>query len=59
MHFSIVAHDLRGPINSPLSFSNLLANGLPTLNNREIQLIAQEVNKEVKNTLRLTENLLT
>ncbi|MBC7920384.1 MAG: HAMP domain-containing histidine kinase [Ferruginibacter sp.] len=57
--FSIVAHDLRGPINSLLSFSNLLANGLPTMSNREIQLIAQELNKAVNNTSRLTENLLT
>ena len=57
--FSIVAHDLRGPINSLSSFSTLLANDLPRLSPQEIKVIAQELNKSVKNTSQLTENLLT
>jgi two-component system, sensor histidine kinase and response regulator len=57
--FSIVAHDLKGPLNSLSSFSNLLATDLPRLSPQEIKIIAQELNKSVKNTSRLTENLLT
>ncbi|MES2730416.1 MAG: HAMP domain-containing sensor histidine kinase [Bacteroidota bacterium] len=57
--FSIVAHDLRGPINSLASFSHLLANDLQRLNPQEIKVIAQELNKSVKNTSKLMENLLT
>jgi signal transduction histidine kinase len=57
--FSIVAHDLKGPLNSLSSFSNLLANDLHLMSPQEIKIIAQELNKSVKNTSRLTENLLT
>jgi signal transduction histidine kinase len=57
--FSIVAHDLKGPLNSLSSFSNLLAHDLHLMSPQEIKIIAQELNKSVKNTSRLTENLLT
>lgn len=57
--FSIIAHDLKGPLNTLISFSNLLANDPALMSPQEIKVIAQELNKSVKNTSRLTENLLT
>jgi AraC family transcriptional regulator, chitin signaling transcriptional activator len=57
--FSIVAHDLKGPINSLSSFADLLANFAGVLSPEETQKIASDLSKAVKNTSNLTENLLT
>jgi signal transduction histidine kinase/ligand-binding sensor domain-containing protein len=57
--FSIVAHDLKGPINSLSSFADLLANYADAMTTDEIKKVALELSKAVKNTSTLTENLLT
>jgi signal transduction histidine kinase/ligand-binding sensor domain-containing protein len=57
--FSIVAHDLKGPINSFSSFADLLANHTDSMTMEEIKRVAIELGKAVKNTSNLTENLLT
>jgi signal transduction histidine kinase/ligand-binding sensor domain-containing protein len=57
--FSIVAHDLKGPINSLASFSDLLANYADAMTPEEIKKVAIDLSKAVKNTSNLTENLLT
>jgi signal transduction histidine kinase/ligand-binding sensor domain-containing protein len=57
--FSIIAHDLKGPLNSLSSFSDLLANYTDAMSVDEIKTVAKDLNKNVKNTINLTENLLT
>jgi signal transduction histidine kinase/ligand-binding sensor domain-containing protein len=57
--FSIVAHDLKGPLNSLTAFSSLLANYTETMTIDEIKSVSTDLNKAVKNTVNLAENLLT
>jgi signal transduction histidine kinase/ligand-binding sensor domain-containing protein len=57
--FSIIAHDLKAPLNSLSSFANLLINYTDVLTKEEIKSVAEDLNKSVKNTALLTENLLT
>jgi signal transduction histidine kinase/ligand-binding sensor domain-containing protein len=57
--FSIVAHDLRGPLNSLSGFSDLLVENTAHLTTEEIQKLGKELNRAVKNTFALTDNLLT
>jgi signal transduction histidine kinase/ligand-binding sensor domain-containing protein len=57
--FSIVAHDLRGPLNSLSNFAELLINYNEALSPEEIRKVAVDLQKSVKNTFQLTENLLS
>jgi signal transduction histidine kinase/tetratricopeptide (TPR) repeat protein len=54
--FSIIAHDLRGPLNTLSWFFNMAIEG--KLSQEEINALLPEVNKNVVNTTLLTENLL-
>jgi signal transduction histidine kinase len=56
--FSIISHDLKGPLNSLTSFSGLLINHTDSLSKDEIQLLAKDLDKSVKNLFNLLENLL-
>lgn len=56
--FSIISHDLKGPLNSLTSFSKLLIDHTDSLSREEIQLLAKDLDKSVKNLLTLLENLL-
>lgn len=56
--FSIIAHDLKGPLSSLTSFSNLLINHTSSLSQEEIQLVAKDLDKSVGNLFSLLENLL-
>src|SRR5699024_9323186 len=56
--FSIISHDLKGPLNSLTSFSNLLINHTAHLSKEEIQMLAKDLNKSVKGLFSLLENLL-
>jgi signal transduction histidine kinase len=56
--FSIISHDLKGPLNSLTSFSGLLINHTDSLSKDEIQLLAKDLDKSVKNLFALLENLL-
>lgn len=56
--FSIIAHDLKGPLNSLTSFSNLLINHTSSLSQEEIQLVAKDLDKSVRNLFNLLDNLL-
>ncbi len=56
--FSIISHDLKGPLNSLTSFSGLLINHTESLSKEEIQLLAKDLDKSVKNLFTLLENLL-
>lgn len=56
--FSIIAHDLRGPFNGLLGFTDLLYENLDTMSLEEIRSIAKNLKGSVKNTYSLLENLL-
>ncbi len=56
--FSIISHDLKGPLNSLTSFSGLLINHTDSLSKEEIQVLAKDLDKSVKNLFNLLENLL-
>jgi signal transduction histidine kinase len=56
--FSIISHDLKGPLNSLTSFSHLLIEHTDSMSKEEIQLLARDLDKSVKNLYTLLENLL-
>jgi len=56
--FSIIGHDLKGPLNSLTSFSHLLINHTASLTEEEIRTIARDLDKSLKNLYELLENLL-
>ena len=56
--FSIIGHDLKGPLNSLTSFSRLLIQHTDSLTREEIQMLAKDFDKSLKNLLTLLENLL-
>ena len=56
--FSIIGHDLKGPLNSLTSFSNLLINYFDSLSKDEIQNLAKDLDKSLKNLYTLLNNLL-
>lgn len=56
--FSIIGHDLKGPLNSLTSFSGLLINHVESLSREEIQMLAKDFDKSLKNLYSLLNNLL-
>jgi signal transduction histidine kinase len=56
--FSIIGHDLKGPLNSLTAFSQLLINHTASLTEEEIKTIAKDLDKSLKNLYELLENLL-
>jgi len=56
--FSIIGHDLKGPLNSLTSFSQLLINHTASLTEEEIRTVAKDLDKSLKNLYELLENLL-
>ncbi len=56
--FSIISHDLKGPLNSFTSFSRMLIDHTDSLTREEIQMLAREINNNLKNLFTLLENLL-
>jgi signal transduction histidine kinase len=56
--FSIISHDLKGPLNSLTSFSGLLINHTDSLSKDEIKMLAGDLDKSLKNLFALLENLL-
>lgn len=56
--FSIIGHDLKGPLNSLTSFSQLLINHTAFLTEEEIRTVARDLDKSLKNLYELLENLL-
>jgi len=57
--FSIIGHDLKGPLNSLTAFSNLILNHAGSLSEEEMKKIAKDLNKSLKTLYELLENLLT
>jgi len=56
--FSIIGHDLKGPLNSLTSFSYLLLNHADSLTKDEIRMLSNDLDKSLKNLFNLLENLL-
>jgi len=56
--FSIIAHDLRRPFQSLLSYSELLAKEIENLSDEEIVNFSKGLNDNLKNLYSLLENLL-
>lgn len=56
--FSIIGHDLKGPLNSLSSFVSLLHNHTDSLSKEEIKILSKDIDKSLKNLFTLLENLL-
>ncbi len=56
--FSIIGHDLKGPLNSLSSFASLLLNHADSLSKEEIKMLSSDLDKSLKNLYALLENLL-
>lgn len=56
--FSIIAHDLRGPFNGFLGFTQILVEELPNLTLDEMREMADDLKYSATNLYRLLENLL-
>ena len=56
--FSIIGHDLKGPLNSLSSFSFLLVHHIDSISKEEIKMLSQDLDKSLKNLFALLENLL-
>ena len=57
--FSIVAHDLKSPLNSLKAFSQLLINHIEKLDVNNIKTYGQDILNSVDNALNLTNNLIS
>ena len=56
--FSIISHDVKSPLNSLLSFTQLISNHVNHLSREEIRKMACDLGESVKNVNALLENLL-
>lgn len=56
--FSIIAHDLRSPFSSLLSFSEFLVEDIDTLEKDETKLFAEKIHEAAQSVFSLLENLL-
>jgi len=56
--FSIVAHDIKSPLNSMKSFSDLILNKKDTIAREEMIVMSRMMKKSLDNTLKMAENLL-
>lgn len=57
--FSIVAHDLKSPLISLKSFSNLLIDHFDSLNKDEILTMSKQLTYSVDSTIKMADNLIT
>lgn len=57
--FSIVAHDLKSPLNSLKAFSGLLIDHYDSLSKEEILSMSQQLKNSVDNTIKMADNLIT
>lgn len=56
--FSVIAHDLKGPFNSILGFSELLSEEIDSLSKTEIKEITKMLNQQSKDAFNLLSNIL-
>ncbi|MFD2940128.1 sensor histidine kinase [Flavobacterium notoginsengisoli] len=58
LFFSIIAHDLKGPLGSSLALSEILAHEIDTYSREEIKEITEMLHDSNRNIYKLLENLL-
>lgn len=56
--FSVIAHDLKSPISTLMSFSDILKTEIVELDKTQLKEFGTELHDRVKNVLNLTDNLL-
>jgi signal transduction histidine kinase len=56
--FSIIAHDLKSPLNSLKSFSTLLTDHIEYISKEEITQVSKKLSASVDNTIKMADNLL-
>ncbi|GCC53169.1 hypothetical protein SanaruYs_34120 [Chryseotalea sanaruensis] len=57
--FTIVAHDLKSPLNSLKSFSSLLIDHFDDLSKDEILTMSKQLRNSIDNTVKMADNLIT
>ncbi len=57
--FSILAHDIKGPLNSLTAFLNIMTNHLDEMSREDILFMSENLSKSVKNLYSLLENVLS
>lgn len=57
--FSIVAHDLKSPLNSLKSFSSMLIDHFDNLNKDEILTMSKQIYDSVNSTIKMADNLIS
>ena len=57
--FSILAHDIKGPLNSLTAFLSIMTNHLDDMTKDDIMFMSSSLNKSVKNLYSLLENVLS
>jgi signal transduction histidine kinase/ligand-binding sensor domain-containing protein len=57
--FSILAHDIKGPLNSLTAFLNIMTDHLDEMSQEDIRFMSSNLNKSVKNLYSLLENVLS
>lgn len=57
--FSILAHDIKGPLNSLTAFLDIMSNHLDEMSKEDIQFMSSSLNRSVKNLYQLLENVLS
>ncbi len=57
--FSIVAHDLKSPLNALKSFSKLLIDHFDNLNKDQILTMSKQLSDSVDSTIKMADNLIT
>jgi PAS domain S-box-containing protein len=56
--FSIIGHDLKGPFNNIIGYTNMLSNDFDTFSKEELKSIFKRLNSSTKNSMLLLDNLL-
>ncbi len=56
--FSIISHDLRSPLHSLISFSDLMSKHYKELSSEEVENMMMQLRNNVDATLKMTENLI-
>lgn len=57
--FSVVSHDIKAPLNSLWSFSNILTNQQDKLSKEQLSRLSLELNRQVETTTKMVDNLIT
>lgn len=57
--FSVVSHDMKAPLNSLWSFTNLLEENIDVLQREQLMELVKELKQHLESTTKMTDNLMT